>query len=127
MDAPRLEPGLLREPAQDEERAGPRQRAALGVEEELGHVSPVQERPAAAEVAAERIGGVTAERDDPFLAALADRAHEPLLEVDASALEPDCLAHSEPGAVEQLDEGPVAQVARSCPRRGLDQALGLPR
>ena len=90
-------------------------------------MAPVEERPAPAEVAAERVGGATPQRDDPFLAALADRAHEPLLEVDAAALEPDGLAHAEPGAVQQLDERSVAQVARGRARGGLDQALGLAR
>src|SRR3954470_1236257 len=44
MDAPRLEPGLLRQPAQHEERARTRQRAALRVQENLGPAPPLEER-----------------------------------------------------------------------------------
>ena len=57
VDASRLEPGLLGEAAQDQEGAGPRQRAALGVQEQLRPVAPVEVRAAAREVAAERLGG----------------------------------------------------------------------
>ena len=39
MDSQRVEPGLLGELAQDQEGARPRQRAAAGVQEELGAVS----------------------------------------------------------------------------------------
>ena len=42
MDTLRLEAGLLRELAQDEERAGAGQRAALCVQEELGPVALVE-------------------------------------------------------------------------------------
>src|SRR4051794_4241901 len=52
VDALRLEPRLLRQLPEDEERAAARERAALRVQEELGPVPPVEVRPAAREVAA---------------------------------------------------------------------------
>src|SRR5512146_418142 len=53
VDAARLQPGLLGEPAQDQEGACPGQRAALRVQEELGPVPRVEVGPSAREVAAE--------------------------------------------------------------------------
>src|SRR2546421_3347505 len=55
MDPLRLEAGPGREPAQDQERARARERAALGVQEELGPVAPVEERAAAGKIAAKRL------------------------------------------------------------------------
>ena len=40
------------------------------------------------------------------------QAHDPLLEIDAVAFEPDRLADPQAGAVEQLDERAVAERAR---------------
>ena len=108
MDPRRFEAGFLGQAAQDQERAGARQRAALGVEEELRAVALVEVRPAAAQVAAERVGGAAPERDDPLLAALADRADEPFFQIDAVSLEPDRLADAQARAVEELDESAVA-------------------
>ncbi len=73
MDAPRLEARLLGEAPQDQERAGAGQRAALGVQEELRPVPPVEVRPPAGEVAAERLDRRAADRHDALLAALAER------------------------------------------------------
>ena len=47
VDARRIEARLLGEGAEDEERAGPRQRAAAGVQEELAAVPAVEVRAAA--------------------------------------------------------------------------------
>src|SRR5262249_24777049 len=66
----RPEPRLLGQAAEDQECPGPRQRATLRIQEELGTVAPVEERPPAGEVAAERLDGRPADRDDPLLAAL---------------------------------------------------------
>ena len=85
----------------------------------------VEEGPAAAQVAAERVGGAAAERHDPLLAALADRADEPLLEVDAVSLEADRLADAQARAVEELDERAVAQGARRRSVGRLDEPLRL--
>ena len=101
--------------------------SALCVQEELGAVTSVEKRTATAQIAAKRVGCAAPQRDDPLLAALADRAHEPLVEVDAAALQSDGLADAEARAVEQLDEGAVAKVARLRARGCLDQPLGLAR
>src|SRR4051794_28072285 len=84
-----LEARDLRETPEDEEGAGACERAALRVEEELGAVAPVEVRPSAGEIAAKRIDGFPPDGDDALLRALSDRAHEPSLEIDAGALEPD--------------------------------------
>src|SRR3954454_13422348 len=103
MDALRLEACFLCELSENEERAGAGQRPALGVQEELGPVARVEIRAAAGEVAVQRVDGGAADRDDPLLRALAERADEPLLRVDARSVEPDRLADTEAGAVQQLD------------------------
>jgi hypothetical protein len=90
----RLEPGLLRELAEDQERARARQRTALCVEEELRSMAPVEVRPPAREVAPQRLDGFRADRDDALLLALPDAADEALVEVDAGAVEADRLADS---------------------------------
>ena len=79
------------------------------------------------QVAPERLGRLPADRNDALLAALADRAHEPLVEVDPALLEPDGLADAQPGAVEELDQRVVAQRARRRSLGRLDQPLGLVR
>ena len=56
VHALRLEAGLRGQPAQDQERAGARERAALRVQEELGPVAAVEVRAAAREVAPQRLG-----------------------------------------------------------------------
>src|SRR5829696_2194076 len=106
VNAPGVEAGLLGQAAQDQERAGAGQRAASGVEEELRPVAAVQKGPPAAQVPAKCVRGASPERDDPLLTALADRTNEPLVEVDAALLQADGLTHSQPRAVEQLDERP---------------------
>ena len=75
VDAPRFEPRLLGEPPQDQKRAGARQRATAGVEEQVGPVAPVEVRPTECEIAAHGLDGGSPERDDPLLVALADHAH----------------------------------------------------
>ena len=79
------------------------------------------------EVAAERLGGLAADRDDPLLVSLADAADEAVVERDRRLLERDGLGDAEAGAVEELDERAVAEVARLRAGGGLDQALGLAR
>ena len=76
VDALGVEPGLTRELADDQERARAGERAALRVEEELGPVAAVEVRPAARQVAAQRLDGLRAQRDDALLVALADAADE---------------------------------------------------
>src|SRR2546425_1155933 len=92
VDALRVEPGLLCQAAQDQERPGAGERSALGVQEELGAMAAVEIRAAAREVAPERVDCPAAHRNDPFLPALADAADEPFVEVDAGAIEARRLA-----------------------------------
>jgi hypothetical protein len=109
MDAVGVEAGFLGQLAEDQEGARACQRPPAGVQEQLGAVARVEVRPAAGEVAPERLRGVAADRDDPFLAALPDHSNEPVVEVDAGLLEPDRLGDAQPRAVEELDERLVAQ------------------
>src|SRR5712691_8168906 len=126
MDASRLQPGLRCEPAQDQEGAGPRERTALGVEEELGPMAAVEVGPAAREVAADRLGAPAADRHDSLLRSLADAADEAAVEVDAALVERHGLRHAQSRAVQELDERAVAQVTRLRAGGGVDQPLRLP-
>jgi hypothetical protein len=127
MDALRLEPGLLGEPAQDEEcpRAG--QRAATGVHEEIGPVAAVEVRTPEREVPAHGLGRGPAEGDETLLPALPDDPDDPGLEVDAALLEADRLGDTQTRPVQELDEGAVAEGSRRRSRGGVDQALDLAR
>ena len=82
-----LEPGLGGEAAQDQERAGARQRPALGVEKQLRPMPPVEVRPAAREVAPQRLDCLAAHRNNALFPAFADGADETLVEVDAGPIE----------------------------------------
>jgi hypothetical protein len=120
-----VEPGLRRQAPEDEERAGPCERSALGVEEELGPVAAVEVRPPAAEVAAQRLDRLAAERDDALLVPLPHATDRATLEVDAAPLEADRLADAQARAVQELDERAVAQAPRRRAVRRVDQALDL--
>src|SRR5439155_25604746 len=85
----------------------------------------VEERPPAGEVAAHCFDGRTPDRDDALLVALPERADDPRLEVHVGLAEADRLADAQAGAVEKLNEGPVAMGARGRSRRRLDQSFGL--
>jgi hypothetical protein len=87
MDPRGLEAGAAGEAPEDEERACSGQRTALRVEEELRTVAPVEVRPAAGEVAAKRLCGLAADRDDALLLALADAADEAVVERDGASVE----------------------------------------
>ena len=91
MNTAWLEPGAFRELAQDQERTGAREGTAAGVEEELRSVAPVEMRPAEREVAAHGFGGGPPERDEPFLSALPENAHDALLDRHAVLLQPHGL------------------------------------
>ena len=125
MDALGLEPCLVGEAAQDEEDAGAGERPAVRVEEQLLPVAPVEVGPAAREVAAEGVRCLAPDRDDPFLAALAEAADEPVLEIHGLPVERDRLAHAQPGAVEELAEGAVAEVSRRRPGGRVEEPLDL--
>src|SRR5256885_11104105 len=113
VDAFRLEPGFRRQAAQDQERAGAGQPAALGVEEELRAVAGIEEWAAAREIAAQSLDGLAPDRHHAFFRALAKATHEPGVQIDALLLESDRFADAEPTAVQQLAERAVTQ----CPRR----------
>ena len=127
VHATRLEARAIGELAQDEKRAGARERTTARVEEELGAIAAVEVGATEREVAAHGLGGGPTERDEPLLAALPEHAHDALLDGDARLLEPRGLRHAQPGAVQELDERPVAKPARRRPGGGVDQALGLGR
>src|ERR671919_261771 len=123
VDARRVEPCLAGQPAQDEEGSGAGQPTALGVQEELRAVAPVEVGAATGEVPAEGLDRLVAEWHDPLFVALADAAHEPVLEVDRAPVEPHGLADAQAGAVEELHESSVAEGAGRRPPGGVDQAL----
>src|SRR5213596_1030963 len=127
MDPFRLEPGLGCELAEDQEGACAREPAALRVEEELGPVPHVQERASPSQVSPECLRGLPADRDDPFLRALADAADDARVEVDAGLLQTDGLADPQARAVQELDESSVAQGARRRAVRRLDEPLRFRR
>ena len=99
--------------------------AAVRVEEQLLAVAPVEVGPAAREVAAEGVRCLAPDRYDPFLAALAEGADEPVLEIHGLPVEPDRLADAQAGAVEELGECAVAEVSRRCSRGRVEKALDL--
>ena len=127
MDAFGLEPGLLRELAQDQEGSRPGQGAATRVQEQVGPVAPVEMRAAEREVPADRLGCRSAEGDDALLVALAEDADDAGVDVDRRACQADRLGDAQPRAVHELHEGAIAHRPRRRPVGSLDQALGLGR
>src|SRR5438128_10290797 len=96
MNALRLEAGPFCELAQDEKRSGARQGAAARVEVELGTVATVEVGASESEVPANGLGRRPTQRYESFLAALAERADAPLLEIDAFLLDPYRFAIARP-------------------------------
>src|SRR5439155_21639683 len=127
MDAFGLQTRLRGKAAQDQEGAGPCQGSAARVQEQLGAMACVEKRAPAREIAADRFDGRTTDRHDAFLASLAERAHDPRLEVDVALPETDGFTDAQPGAVEELDERTVTVGSWRCSRGGLDQPLRLGR
>jgi hypothetical protein len=125
MDTPGLQPCAIGELAQDEERTGSGERAAAGVQEELGAIATVEVRAAESEVPADGLGGRTPEGYQALLAALAEHANDSVVESDAALLQADRLGDSQARSVEKLDEGTVAKSPRRRPRSGVDEALRL--
>src|SRR4051794_14934022 len=89
-----LEARTLGELPEDQECTRARESTALRVQEQLRPVALVEVRAAVGEVAAQRLGGLASERDDPLLAALPRAADQPLVEIDRAPLEPDRFAHA---------------------------------
>ncbi len=67
-------------------------------------MAAVEVRAAAREIASKSRHRRTADRDDALLAALADHAHEPSVQIDAGLVQPHGLRDTQSGAIEQLDE-----------------------
>ena len=125
VDASGLEARALRELAEDQEGAGPRERAAARVQEEVWAIAAVEVGATEREVAANGLRGGPSQRHEPLLPALAENADDAFLEGDARLLEPGRLRHAQPGAVEELDECAVAKRARRRPDGGVDESLRL--
>src|SRR5712664_444383 len=87
VDSFRFEPGLGGQVAQDQEGACAREPSAFRVEEELRSVPRVQERPSPPQVTPQCLCGLSADRDDPLLGALADATNDSCVEVDARLLQ----------------------------------------
>src|SRR6266540_7442286 len=127
MNSSRLQPSFGRELAEDQEGACARKAAALRIEEELWAVPHVQERASPSQVTPEGLCGLSADRHDPFLRALADAANDACVEVDTRLLQADRFADPQACAVQELDESAVPQSARRRAVRGLDEPLGFRR
>ena len=81
----------------------------------------------AAQIAAQGLAGLAAERHQPFLVSLAQAAHEPLVQVDAAPVETDSLADAQAGPVQQLDKRAVAQRPGRDAVRGRTELLDVTR
>ena len=127
VDALRLEPRLSGQLSQDEERPCAGERAAAGVEEELGAVAAIEVGSTEGEVPSNRFRGRPPEWNEALLSALPEDADDSLLDVDGAPVQPDRLRDPQSGAVEKLDQRPVAPRARRRPDRRLDEALRLGR
>jgi hypothetical protein len=66
-------------------------------------------RATAGEIAPKRVGSLPAERHDALLVSLAEAPDDPVVEVDAAAVEPHGFADAEARAVQELDERAVAE------------------
>src|SRR5215470_10854327 len=125
VDALGLEPCFVGEAAEDQERTGTGERAAVRVQEQLLPVAPVEMRATAREVAAEGVRCLAPDRNDPFLAPLAEAANEPVLEIHGLPIERDSLAHAQPCSVQELAECAVPKVPRGGAGGRVEEALDL--
>ena len=98
--------------------------AARGEEEGVARAAR-QLRPTVAEVAAEDVRCLLAERHDPFLAALAVDMHGLALEVDVREVEPDRLGAPQAAGVDELDERSVAEGERLVACERVDERVDL--
>ena len=108
----------------DQHRPGrlPRQPAAAGVQEQRARPRSAvptasQLGPRARQVGVDGLQGVGADRHEPLLAALAAQQHGAVDPVEVVDVEPDGLGDPGAGAVEHLEQGPVAQRQRRARRR----------
>jgi hypothetical protein len=127
VDAVGLEPGLAREPPQDQKDPCPCERASVRVEEDLLPGAAFEERAAAREVAPQGVHGLAPDGDHTLLVSLADAADEPVLEVHGLPVERDRFAHAQTRAVEELGDRAVAESARCRADRRVEEPLDLGR
>jgi hypothetical protein len=127
VDAARLQTGSFGELAEDEKRTGARERAAAGVEEELGAVAAIEVRAPECEIPPDGLGSRSPEGHEALLATLPEHAHDPLLDGDAALLEPHGLGDSQAGPVEELHERAIAERAWRRADCGVDESLRLGR
>ena len=97
----------------------------MRIEEQLLAVAPVEVGPAVREITAEGVRCLAPDRYDSFLAAFAEGADEPVLEIHGLLVEPYRLADAQAGAVQELGECAVAEVSRRCSRGRVEKALDL--
>ena len=98
--------------------------AARGEEESILGAA-CQVRSCVLQIEPNPVGRLFAERDDPLLVALAPDANRLLLEVDVSEIEVDSLAAAEPGRVDELEQGAVAQRERVVAAQPLENGVDL--
>ena len=72
-------------------------------------------RPAGPSQRSSAESGRTADGHEPFLRALAEQAHEPVVPAQVTEREADRLRDAGAGGIEQLEQGPVPQVDRLGP------------
>jgi len=125
VDSSRFETGFRGAFAEDQKRARTSERPSLRVQKQLRAMTPVEVRPPAGEVTAECLHRLAADRDDALLIALADAAHESVVERDAAFVERARLRDAQARAVQELDQRPVAEVARLRPGGRFDESLGF--
>ena len=106
------------------ERARVQPPAARGEEESILGAA-CQVRSCVLQIEPNPVRRLFAERDDPLLVALAPDANRLLLEVDVSEIEVDSLAAAEPGRVDELEQGPVAQRERLVAAQPLENGVDL--
>jgi hypothetical protein len=125
MHTARLESGAVGELSEDQERAGASQWAAADVQEQLRPVAAVEMRAAEREVSTNGLRSRASQRYQALFVSLAQHADDSLVDGDATLLESDRLGHAQAGAVQKLDERPIAQCARAGAGSSVYEALGL--
>src|SRR5262245_52291001 len=94
-------------------------------QEDCGLALPRERRPRLAQVARDPVGRFLAERDDPFLAALAVHVNRLLVEVDVAEVEVDQLPAAEARRVEELRERAVSDLERGLAVQRRERLLDL--
>ena len=101
-----------------------RQRARRGARErsrDAAGACPASSGRASAEIVVEPRAGVAPERHDALAAPLPHDADAVGIEIEIARAERDHLRHAQPGAVEQLEQRPIAAAERRIRRRRVEQ------